>query len=198
VFGDSPTIDYAKPCTKRPFSSAGKYFTYFTSWSAVQVVSETALKSIPNDVLGFMPQGPHYDPKYGALVKVVTDPKVYLLLGGNKQWITSETVFTALNYAWNWIEDVSQTLLDKYTSQGEITDTTKHPNYTLITYEDSPKVYRLEPDPTDETNRVKRHIKDEATFTSLNFRWDRIVTVPGSEVYEDGKELSVNVGAFGE
>ncbi|PIR03408.1 MAG: hypothetical protein COV60_00500 [Candidatus Magasanikbacteria bacterium CG11_big_fil_rev_8_21_14_0_20_43_7] len=50
-------------------------------------------------------------------------------------------------------------------------------------------MYRIEPDQADEKKQVKRHVKDEPTFTSLNFRWDRIVTVPNTEVYDDGEEL---------
>ena len=183
------TIDETKACAKRPFASADKFFTYFDSWDDVVVTTQVALDSVPDDVLGFMPQGPKYDPKYGALVKIVSDPKVYLLLGGNKHWITSETVFTALNYSWNWIEDVAESLLTKYTSKGEITYTDHHPNYTLIKYEDDPKVYRLEPNPVDSTKQVKRWIPDEATFISLNFRWDRIVTIGDTEVYETGEPL---------
>ena len=84
----------------------------------------------------------------------MNDPKVYLLLGNNKHWITSETVFTALKYSWNWIEDITQSLLDKYTAAGEVTDTTKHPNHTIVKYANSSNVYRLEGDPVDPTKQV--------------------------------------------
>ena len=136
-----------------------------------------------------MPYGPKYDPQYGALVKTVTDPKVYLLLNNNKYWITNETVFNTLNYQWNWIEDVDQRLLDKYTTKTEITNTSTHPNYTLIKYHNNPKVYRLEPDSTDPNKQVKRYIPNETIFNQLNFRFDRVVTIDDSESYEDGGEL---------
>ncbi len=183
------TKDISIPCTKRAFTNSKTYFTYFTSWADTEITTQTMLESIPDNTLGFMPAGSLYNPKYGALVKVKTDPKVYLLLGGNKHWITSEVVFEGLNYAWNWIEDVAESLLSKYTSKGEITYTDRHPNYTLIKYPDSPKVYRLEPDPTDETTQVKRHVADEQTFNALNFRWDRIVTISKDEMYEDGEQM---------
>ena len=176
-------------CTKRAFKRSDVFFTYFDSWDDVMTTTKTKLDSITDDTLGFMPYGPKYDPKYGALVKIVTDPKVYLLLGTEKYWITSETVFTTLNYAWNWIEDVATGLLDKYTVGSEITYTNHHPNYTLIKYEDSSKVYRLEPDPEDANTQVKRWITDEPTFESLNFRWDRIVTIDNTEGYPDGEDL---------
>ncbi|KKQ27623.1 MAG: hypothetical protein US42_C0007G0014 [Candidatus Magasanikbacteria bacterium GW2011_GWC2_37_14] len=187
----SPAVYYITPeCTKRAFNKSNVFFTYFTSWNDVKTTTKTILDTIPNDTLGFMPWGPKYDPKYGALVKIVTDPKVYLLLGTEKYWITSEAVFNTLKYSWNWIEDIDSDLLNKYTTGSEITNTTVHPNYTLIKYANNSKVYRLEPNPTDATKQVKRWIPNETVFNSLNFRLDRIVTVLESEGYTDGAELN--------
>lgn len=174
-------------CTKRAFTRSAIFFTYFQAWSDVKLTTGAMLARIPNDVLGFMPYGPLYDPQYGALVKITSDPKVYLLLGGNKHWITSESIFNALGYQWNWIEDIDPRLLNKYQTMGEITDTTRHPNYTLVKYADDPRVYRLEP--VDGTT-VKRHIANEAAFNRLKYRWDRIVTIPTSETYPDGAQLT--------
>jgi hypothetical protein len=178
-----------KDCTKRAFTKSNVYFTYFNTWSDVKITDSKTLSNVQDDTLGFMPMGPKYDPKYGALVKTVTDPKVYLLLNENKYWITDENIFNTLNYQWNWIEDVDQRLLNKYTTKEEITDTTTHPNYTLIKYNNNPKVYRLEPDTTDNTKQTKRHILNETEFNKLNFRFDRVVTVPDTETYSDGGEL---------
>ncbi|MBI4714093.1 hypothetical protein HY771_02830 [Candidatus Uhrbacteria bacterium] len=187
---DSPAVYYiTEDCTKRPFANEKLYFSYFDSWSDVVTVSKSSLDAVWNDPLGFMPWGPNYDPKYGALVKIVADPKVYLLLGTEKYWITSESVFIGLNYSWNWIEDVDKALLNKYTTGSEINYTDHHPNYTIVKYATSPKVYRLEPDPTNSNKQVKRHVLNETVFNFLNFRWDRIVTIPASEVYKDGEVI---------
>jgi len=35
----------------------------------------------------------------------------------------------------------------------------------------------------------KRHIENEAVFNSLNYRWDRIVTISDTETYPDGESL---------
>jgi len=189
---NSPAVYYiTTDCTKRAFTKSNIFFTYFTSWNDVNITTKEKLDSIPNDTLGFMSYGPKYDPKYGALVKIVSDPKVYLLLNTEKYWITSELVFNALKYAWNWIEDVDARLLNKYTIGSEINYTDHHPNYTLVKYKDNNKVYRLEPN--NEGVQTKRWIADEATFNSLNFRWDRIVTVSDTEVYETGEDLGVEV-----
>ncbi|MBI2990134.1 MAG: Ig-like domain-containing protein [Candidatus Magasanikbacteria bacterium] len=186
----SPAIYYiTDECTKRAFNSPSKFFSYFTSWTNVKTVSASTLNGIPEDTLGFMPWGPLYDPQYGALVKIVSDPKVYLLLGNNRHWISSETIFELLRYSWQWIEDVSKALLDKYIDAEEINYIDHHPNFTLIKYKDSPKVYRLEQDVYDPFKQVKRHVTDEAAFNKLKFRWDRIVTVTDTETYVDGPEL---------
>ena len=187
---DSSAIYYiTEDCTRRAFKDETTYKTYFTSWSSVNNTTQTKLNLVPNDSLGFMPKGPLYNPQYGAIVKIVSDPKIYLLLGTQKYWITSPAVFEALHYAWNWIEDISTQLLDKYTTAQEINYTTHHPDYTLIKYANSPHIYRIEPNPQDQTSQVKRLIKDELIFTSLDFRWDRIVTVPDTEIYEEGEIL---------
>ena len=185
----SPAVWYiTKYCEKRAFNNSRVFFTYFDGWSDVKVVQKSTLDGLANDGLGFMPWGSKYDPKYGALVKIVTDPKVYLLLGSEKYWITDEAVFNALGYYWNWIEDIDEALLNKYTTGSEINYTDRHPNFTLVKYADDPKVYRLE-------GGKKRHIKDEAAFVSLGYRWDRIVTISDSEGYDDGEQLSANSGA---
>ncbi|MBI2989877.1 MAG: hypothetical protein HYY51_01665 [Candidatus Magasanikbacteria bacterium] len=185
--GASSVYYITDACTKRAFTNSKIFFTYFPKWDYVAGAPVQLFQSIPNDPLGFMPYGPLYDPQYGALVKIVNDPKVYLLLGGEKYWIRSEEVFNALNYQWDWIEDIDTRLLDKYATGSEITDTTRHPNFTLIKYADSPNVYRLE---DKNAAQIKRHITDETVFAKLGFRLDRIVTIQKSEAYPDGAPLT--------
>lgn len=183
---NSPSVFYiTENCTKRAFIKVNIFYTYFDSWNNVKITSKPTLDSIPNDALGFMPYGPKYDPKYGALVKTVKDPKVYLLLGNEKYWISSEDVFNDLGYTWNWIEDIDQRLLDKYQTASEINYTNHHPNYTLIKYPNDSKVYRLEPDPSNPSNQIKKYIPNETEFKALGFRWDRILTIKDSESYTD-------------
>ena len=185
----SNTIFYITPqCTKLRVPTPNLYFTYFTSWSTVQTVPQSTIDAVPAEPTGFFPYGPLYTPQYGALVKTPFDPKVYLILNDTKYWITDETVFNTLGYEWNWIEGVDPRFLDKYPTGSEITDITKHPDYTIVKYSTSERVYRLEPGPNNTT--VKRWIPDEPTFTRLNFRWDRILTIPDTFVYADGEDLT--------
>jgi uncharacterized protein YkwD len=177
-------------CTKRAFKRADIFFTYFDSFNDVKTVVQSTLDGMTIDPLGFMPWGPKYDPKYGALVKIVKDPKVYLLLGLERYWITNEQVFNGLNYQWNWIEDVDPRLLDSHAVGSEITYTDHHPNHTVVKYASGPEVYVLEPDPANASRQIKRYIENEQAFNQLGFRWDRIVTIPASEQYADGTVLA--------
>lgn len=176
----SPAIYYiTKQCTKRAFTTSQKYFSYFKSWKDVIIISKAELSNVNNDALGFMPWGPNYNPKYGALVKITSDPKTYLLLAGKKYWINSEVTFAGLGYTMDWVEDIDEKLLDKYLEGGEITNTATHVEGTIVKYKVGPEVYRIE-------DGKKLHIKDEATFVGLGYRWDRILTIPDTEIYEDG------------
>ena len=188
----SPAVYFVTDqCTKRPFKSEFTFFTYFESWSQVQKTPLETINKIPNDQLSFMPKGPLYSPAYGALVKTTFDPKVYLLVGEKRYWISSEEVFNKLGYRWNWIEDVNQAFLNKYLLANDITATDHHPDFTLIKYKDSEKVYRLEPDAFIVGKQVKVHVKTEVDFEESGYRWDRIVTVSDSEIYPDKLSLSI-------
>lgn len=172
-------------CTRRPFNSSRVFFTYYNTFDEVQTLSPNQINLVPIDTLGFMPMGPLYNPQYGALVKTVDDPAVYLLLGSERYWITSEAVFNALGYQWDWIEDVDRRLLDRYSVGDEITETATHPNYTLVKYPNDARVYQLRPSSWDRSVQVKWHVPDESTFVSLGYRWDRIVTISTNETYRD-------------
>lgn len=180
-----PAVYYVDAdCKKRPFKNAFIFSTYFTSSKEVNVVAIETLALVPPHELGFMPLGPKYDPKYGAVVKTVNDNKVYFLLNGKKFWITSESVFLSLGYKWNWVEDIDQRLLDKYSVGGEISDITRHLDGTIIQYAGSPDVFVLE-------NGKKRHIMNEVEFNRLGYRWDRIVQIPLLEIYMNAEENEV-------
>ncbi|HRH23472.1 MAG TPA: hypothetical protein PK295_02495, partial [Candidatus Magasanikbacteria bacterium] len=176
-------------CTKRAFKNPEMFFTYFSSWDAVSVVSITALSVVPLDQASFMYKGPLYRPTYGALIKTPYDAKVYVLIDDTKYWITDEKVFAKLNYHSEWIEDVDPRLLDAYKIGEEITRVDIHPAFTLIKYANSAKVYRLEKKSSNADELVKRWVTNEEAFKKLKFRGDRIVVIGQSEVYEDGEDL---------
>ena len=193
TYQGTPTVWLqTKRCTKRPFKSSKMFTTYFDSWDKVENMSKSKVMNIKDDKAGFVPFGPKAKEqglmKGGALVKIPSDNRVYLLLGDKKYWITKENIFNELNYKWGWIQDISPQLLDKYESAGEINFTDHHPVNSLIKYPDSNKVYKLERDASK--GIVKRHITDEEVFTQLGYRFDRVVTVDKDETYPDGSKIT--------
>jgi len=189
VYYVTAPFDGGDTCTKRVFAKSSIFFTYFNSWNDVSVVSSDTLQAVADDSLGFMPWGPKFDPKYGALVKSVNDPKVYLLIEGKKRWIDSEAAFTNLGYLWNWIEDVHQDLINAVPSGDDIAKDTGYPSGLLVKYAGNSNVYMLAPSKTQSGTLVKRHIKDMQTFNAFGYRWDRIVTIPKTTTFAEGEEL---------
>ncbi|EKE06782.1 MAG: hypothetical protein ACD_18C00281G0006, partial [uncultured bacterium] len=74
-------------CTKQKIGNEKNYFSYFSNWSEVKTIDSTELNKVSLDKNKETAWGPKYDPKYGALVKTLNDPKVYLLLNDSKYWI---------------------------------------------------------------------------------------------------------------
>lgn len=181
--------DTSNSCTKRAVKSAKVYFTYEDDWSAVQSVAKNKIESIKDDSLGFIPLGPKYNPKGGALVKIPSDNRVYLLLDGKKYWITDQVVFNNLNYKWDWIQDVDPDLLNKYKTRGKINYTDHHPVGSLVKYYNNKKVYRIEKNESGEL--IRRHIKNKEVFNKLGHRFDRVVTIDNKEQYKIGTPITL-------
>ncbi|MCB9798215.1 hypothetical protein H6758_00650 [Candidatus Nomurabacteria bacterium] len=194
-------------CTKRAFKNSKIYFTYFESWSEVQQVTQESLNNVPDDQLGFLPYGPLFDPRYGAVVKTTNDPKIYVVLGKEKHWVESSSAYQQLGYKWDWVEDVDQRMLDKYQTGKSIRiDTSEvgffngvgvfsQPYFSLVKKKNDPKVYRIEPDRDDPRRKVLRHIVDADVFADLGFRMDRILEIDSNPVtiVEPGVTLEVNM-----
>ena len=191
IFENGTVDGNTAPCVKKYFSNATIYFTYYDSWSAVRVVSESRLAQVPADDVPFMPLGPSYDLPSGSLVKATTDPRVFVVLEHTRRWIVSEAVFSALEYTWGWIEDVSEELLEKYEEGDPIDDATEHPAGTVFMYADSPDMYLLEGGLEDRSVLVKRYIRDVDTLTLLGYRLDRVVVIDPTEEYATGEEISL-------
>lgn len=172
-------------CTKRPFRSASIYFTYFTSWNDVRETTQQRLMSIADDELGFMPLGPLYAPASGTLVKTPSNPDVYLLLNSMLYLVDDEEAAEfqfGENWA-TWIEDVDVRLIENTPKASVVLDTETRPDGMILKYATGPETYLLE-------NQTLRWIPNEATFTALGFRWDRIVVMPESENYPVGSNLT--------
>jgi len=196
--GNSTAVWYVtKECKRRVFRKASRFMTYFSSWSSVNVIPTATLESIPKDTKRFMPKGPKYDPKYGAVVKTLNDPKVYLLLGNEKYWIDSWEGYLRLGYGRDWIEDVHKKLLDKYSTGVSVSLDSPYgkavqPHYSLVKKKNDSKVYRIEADPRDPRIKILRHIKSIAVFRALGFRDDRIIVVDTNATGENATRNPFN------
>ena len=187
----SPAVYYVtEACTKRPFQNSRVYFTYFASFAEVQTVDSAILSQVTDDQLGFMPLGPRAILLNGSLAKSVTNPSVYLLLRGERRHIVNETIFNALRFGWNWVEDVAGEALAKF-KVGKEVDEVIRPGYTLVKYENSPDVYLLEPDAENPGKLLKRKVQKFEDIGRLGYRADTIVVLPDTEQYEDGPEVVV-------
>lgn len=180
---NNATVWYITPaCTKQKFTSATMFFTYFDSWDNVQTISEGLLAQVETDDTTSMTAGPNYTPKNGDVIKTVNDPKVYFVIGSELRHIYDEVAYTGLGYRWDWIIDVDQAVIDRYTKGEAISYFTYQPTYALFKVVDNPKVYRIEPHPEDPKKNVYRHIANETVFHSLGYRFDRVLTVDPLEL----------------
>lgn len=172
-----------KKCTKRAFLHSRVFFTYFDAWDRVKVASSATLDSIENDRLGFMPWGHLRKYKNGDIFKITDDPKVYIIVNGKKNWITSESVFLSLYKNWNVVEDVDPRVLESFEDGIEITSTLAHPDGTLVKVLGNSRVYLIQ-------GGKLRWLVNENTFNSLGYRWDRIFEIGGLSDYIEGEDLS--------
>lgn len=179
---DSSSVYYVdNNCFRRPIRKPEVFFTYFSSWSDVEIVSKATFDKIMRSSFSFMPWGPKKNFRSGTLVKTLRDPKVYILLGNKKCWIKNKEVFNELRYKYSWVEDVDRRLLKRYeTCEEPIDYTGHHPPGTLIKYPDSNNVYILK----KQGGKIKKRlIEDEQEFNQFGYRWDRIITIDSSETY---------------
>jgi hypothetical protein len=101
---------------RHAFPNSKVFFTWYSDFSQVQLVSADQLASIP--------LGKNVTYKPGVrMVKFTTDPKVYAVAkGGVLRWVSSEAVATALYGAsWNTnIDDISDAFYANYTFGADV------------------------------------------------------------------------------
>ncbi|MFA5358319.1 MAG: hypothetical protein WC310_00675 [Patescibacteria group bacterium] len=119
----------------------------------------------------------------GELIKGSGDPKVYVVADGQKHWITTGEVFLGLGYQWSKIKAVSAITLNSLVTGSDVIKAYTHLNGTLIKYKTYPQVFLLQ-------SGYRRHIANEQVFLGLGYHWDDIITVPDTEYYPDGEEIT--------
>lgn len=176
-------------CTKRPFKDADLFFTYFNSYSDAQIIDESVLSSIPNDPVSFIPLGPKATVQSGAIVKKITNSKVYLILGSSFNWLETEKIFHAFGFTFNMVQDVSQALFSQFSEGLKIDTETALPAGAIFQYRGDVDIYRLDMDNSVVPPQLrKRKIVNPETLKKL-YRTDRVIQINPTQVYLDGPEI---------
>jgi hypothetical protein len=185
------TVYYVSPsCVRYTFRTPAQYFSYFDAWSQVERVDSATLNRV-SLTTSPVPWGPKYRPTGVTYLRAVdgADTSVYVVLYNKKHAVSSDTLFTTMGYNLSWIEPASAALIASLERGIDFTRTDIHPDFTLIQFTDSPRIYRLESDAAG--RHVKRWIVSEAAFNRNGFRWDRIVRVnrPTYHQFPDGANI---------
>ena len=109
-----------KQCTKRAFPNPQVYFSYFSNWNQVKVITTEELNKIKDDSNYLMILNPIIDLKENTLIKTIDNPKVYVIQNNERHWIKTEETFNNLNYHWNEVVTVGDDVLGKYLEGDDI------------------------------------------------------------------------------
>lgn len=90
-------------CRRGRIRNAAHYFTYFDSFSAVQLTSQDLLDKIPFVRDRFLPIGPKFTPEEGDLIKILSSPRVYVVQNNTRRWIPNAQIFQALGFQYNQV-----------------------------------------------------------------------------------------------
>ena len=165
----SAAVYYVTPeCRKKLFLNPALYFSHYTSWEFVELTTKEIIASIPHDSYPYMLRGPLVELRSGSLVKIITDSRIYLILGTQRHWIMTSKIFEGLKYMWNWVEGVSQELLDVY-EEGEPIDTFEtHPVDTIIKYKGDESKYII---------KERQNVEGSGAYkvNRYDYRDDRII-----------------------
>ncbi len=172
-------------CAKRAILNPDVFFSHFDSWNDVQSVSDSQLGSVPNHELGFLPWGTRREYKNGSLLKTVDDPKVYVVLDGERYPIESEQAFQDLGYRFDQIEDVFPQVLDARSEGHAINGVSDYPANLIFSIGGSNDLYLMERDESGAFAKVR--IEDFGDVQSA-YRTDRIASLPaGTTIYDSAR-----------
>ncbi len=104
--GPEPRVYLVENKKRRPIGSAELFNRLKLKWNGIKVMQRFELDRYPLGTFVFWPSG--------TLIRSTNDPKVYLVEGGKKRWITSAEEFNARNYSWKNIIAISDTELTDY------------------------------------------------------------------------------------
>jgi len=118
----------------------------------------------------------------GTLIKTATGGSVYRIEDGVKRPIESAAIFDGNGYRWSLMVDVTQSVLDGYTT-GSMINT--YPSGELIRNLSDNKIYVV-------TDGTIRHIPTPWIFEELGYKWSNVVGVTSAHLanYTAGTNLT--------
>ena len=129
------------------------------------------------------------DVDVNILIKIVGSPKIYIIIDGEKKWISTPEVFEQLGCKWTNVQTVTDSELKNLPDFED----------NLIRIVGDYKVYLV-------VNGVKRHIPTSAVFLNYGFNWNDIKEVSRDRaqqyanaylVKESGKEAVYYINSAG-
>lgn len=144
-------------CKKQLVKSPEVFFSYADSWSEVKGTNYATLMSVPDHSLRILPWGPKRDFLGGSLVKSPTDPRVFLVTNFTAGGVEGQTTLvpfdsvdaiTKNGFLWSWVEDVSQSVINKHVISTEKikANVNFYPAGVLFKIEASPILFITRPD----------------------------------------------------
>ena len=178
-------------CKKRPIKNPDVFFSHFSSWRDVELTTRERLTEVPNHDLGFLPWGVRREFKNGSLVKTVDDPKVYVIIDGERYPIENEKAFQELGYSFSQIEDVVADVLHRVVLKRAIRTIDDYPASLIFAVGNGKDLYLLERD--ENGNVAKRHIENFEDVKNA-YRADRIARLPATVRIDDSASGEIRAG----
>lgn len=118
----------------------------------------------------------------GTLIKTATGGTIYIIDNGVKRPIESVAVFDANSYKWNLVADVTQSVLDSYTTGAAIET---YPTGKIIRDTSSNKIYVI-------SGATKLYVPSPWIFEELGYNWNNVMSVSNAHAsrYTDGSNLT--------
>ncbi|MDP2709138.1 MAG: hypothetical protein Q8O93_03770 [bacterium] len=148
------------------FPNESTYFSWYSDFSGVVTISQSELESLP--------LGANVTVRPGTkLVKITTNPKVYVVTSGGSLVAVPDEATAAALYGANWnqrIIDVPDAFFTNYSISTSVVSATAYPEGSLVKFGDSADVFYVNADGT------ASKIANEAAFTANRFKWADVIT----------------------
>lgn len=183
AFGNNAVHITEAQTDRRPFPSPRTLFSQDYNWGDVKVAT-------PNDN-DLATASPDVRLREGDIVKGSGDG-IYAVVNSDgvyaKRHFTSWSVYTGLGYTLDDVRKIDDSLLPP--DNGDISDTSRHPDGTLVSADGDPVVYLIE-------NDTKRKFPDPETLFSQGYTWGDIKeATPNDLTLADGSDVTFREGTL--